>query len=374
MFEKSFLCEKCGEEYPTEDVIYRCGCGGSLNVTYDYREIGENLTRKELDTRIFSHHRYRELLPVNKKENIISLGEGGTPLLKSENIAEQLGLDILYFKLEGVNPTGSFKDRGSSVEVGKALDHGAEKAIVASTGNMGASISAYTAKAGLETTILVPEKVSKIKLEQMKRHGSEIQLVKGDYSAVAEKAWEMKDKGFYLMGDYVYRGEGEKTVGHEIIEQIDADKVVMPVGNGTLMHGVHKGIGEFNMLGLSGKKPEMIGVQARGCSTVSKAFKENSKHVKKVEHVDTDAGAIACADPLDGSLALKAIRDSGGFADSVTDRKIRHARDLLAREEGLYVEITSGAALAGIIENIEKFEKSEKVVCVLTGHGLKDLE
>ncbi len=373
MFEKSFLCEKCGEEYPTKDIIYRCECGGSLDVKYDYIDIKENFTRKDLDTRIFSHHRYRELLPVNKKENIISLGEGGTPLLKSKNIAEQLGLEELYFKLENVNPTGSFKDRGSSVEVGKALDHGAEKVVLASTGNMGASISAYTAKAGLETTILVPEKVSKIKLEQMKRHGSEIQLVRGDYSAAAEKAWEMMKKGFYLMGDYAYRGEGEKTVGHEIIEQIDADKIVMPVGNGTLMHSIYKGIDEFNKLGLSENTPEMVGIQARGCSTVSEAFKEDSKRIKKVEIVDTQASAIACADPLDGDLALKAIRDSGGFADSVTDRKIRHARDLLAREEGLYVEITSGAALAGIIENLEKFGKNEKVVCVLTGHGLKDL-
>ncbi len=372
MFEKSFVCGSCGSEFPTTRMRYRCDCGGSLDISYDYSKIRGKISREILDSRIFGHMRYREFLPVINEGNLISMGEGGTPLLKSESISQQLGLENLYFKLENLNPSGSFKDRGSAVEVGKALDRGAEKAVVASTGNMGASLSAYSAKANLDIKIIVPEKVPEIKLEQMKRHGAEIEMIEGDYSKAEEKAWDLKEKGFYLMGDYAYRGEGEKTVGHEITEQIKADKVVMPVGNGTLMHGTYKGVKEFKKTGLDENVPEMIGVQAKGCSTVSKAFKENKEKIEPVGNVETDAGAIACADPLDGKFALEAVRESNGFACDVSDRKTRHARDLLARDEGIYVEFTSGAALAGIIENIERFDKNEKIVCVLTGHGLKD--
>ncbi len=372
VFEKNFRCHECGETYSTDRIRYRCDCGGSLDVTYDYREIRDRLTWQILNSRQFDHHRYREFYPVVQNQHIVSMGEGGTPLIPAETIGDRLGLNNLYFKLEGLNPTGSFKDRGTSVEIGKALDFGADEIVVASTGNMGASIAAYCARAGLPANIFIPRNVPNIKLRQMQAYGAKIHQVDGDYAKAADKAMQAHEtRGWYLMGDYAYRGEGEKSVGYELVDQIEPDRIVMPIGNGTLMHGTYKGVQEMQRIGLTDDDPAMIGIQAAGCSTVAKAFKEELDYVPVEENVDTDAGAIACGDPLDGEFALEAIHDSGGFANDVTDQQIREAKALLAEEEGIYAELSSGAALAGIVANQDRFDADETVICVVTGHGLK---
>lgn len=374
MFEKSFRCFECGKTFPTDRIRYRCDCGGSLDITYDYEQISKELGWKELKSRELSHHRYTEFFPVLRNENFITMGEGGTPLIRSREMEKELGVGELYFKLESLNPTGSFKDRGTTVEIGKALDHGAGQVVVASTGNMGASVAAYSARAGIEAKILVPENVSEIKLKQMKTYGANIKRIDGDYSRAAEKARELhKSQGTYLMGDYAYRGEGEKSVGFEIADELNADKVVLPIGNGTLMHGTYKGFKELKKTGLIENIPEMVGIQAEGCSTVAKAFKEGRKRVEPVKEAITSAGAIACADPLDGDFALEAVEESGGFADAVSDEKIERSRDVLAQEEGIYAEFSSGAAVAGMFQNVDRFGEDDIVVCVITGHGLKDL-
>ncbi|MCJ7478696.1 MAG: threonine synthase [Candidatus Nanohaloarchaeota archaeon QJJ-7] len=371
MHVESLECVDCGKEYPPEEVRYRCsGCGSSLDVSYDYSEIS-GISWRELKDRDFSHFRYREFLPVVGEKNMLHMGGGGTPVVESRVMGDELGID-LWFKMESLNPTGSFKDRGTSVELGKALDHGEEEVVVASTGNMGASIAAYSARAGIEARIYVPEDTGGPKLEQMSSHGAELREVEGGYSKAAQKAWkDWDERSIYLMGDYPYRGEGEKTVGFEIADQIDADTVVLPVGNGTLIHAVWKAFEELEKVGLNEQLPRMVGVQAEGCNTVVKALEKGYEDVRAIEGAETVAGAIACADPLDGEQAREAIEDSGGFGTAVSDREIMNAKELLAEKEGIYAEEAGAAGLAGILKREDKFDKRETVVCPITGHGLK---
>lgn len=370
MHVEALECVGCGESYPPDEVRYRCGeCGSSLDVSYDYAEI-DGLTWDDLRARSFDHFRYREFLPVVDDEHLVRMGGGGTPVIGSGSLGGELGI-ALQFKLESLNPTGSFKDRGTSVELGKALDHGREEVVVASTGNMGASIAAYCARAGVRAEIYVPEDVGGPKRKQMEAHGAELVEVDGDYSLAAQKAWtDWEEDGIYLMGDYPYRGEGEKTVGFEIADRLDADTVVLPVGNGTLIHAVWKAFVELEEVGLVEETPRMVGVQAAGCNTVVNALEKGFETVEPVEEVDTVAGAIACADPLDGDQALQAITESDGFGIEVSDDEIRGAKSLLAEREGIYAEEAGAAGLAGIIKESRRFE-GENVVCPVTGHGLK---
>lgn len=375
MHVQSLDCVRCGESYPADAVRYGCECGGSVDVTYDYDEIQGAVSWESLQGRPFDHYRYKEFLPVVEDEHRIVMGAGGTPLVRSKRIGPELGID-LWFKMESLNPSGSFKDRGTSVELGKAMDHGADEVVVASTGNMGASIAAYTARAGVTATIYVPEAVERTpKFKQMRSHGANIRIVDGDYNAAAKKAWAAyEEHGTYLMGDYPYRGEGQKTVGYEIVDQsrneFDVDTVVAPVGNGTLIHAVWKGFEELQAVGLLGDAPRVTGVQADGCNTVVNALQKGFDEVQSVEQVETVAGAIACGDPLDGDQAMNAIRESGGFGVAVSDEQILAAKARLAEAEGVYAEEAGAAALAGIVADADRLA-GETVVCLVTGHGLK---
>lgn len=374
---EALACVECDERYPPDEVRYRCGeCGGSLDVVYDYSELEGAVSWNLLRGRDFSHLRYREFLPVSEGGRAVSLGEGGTPLLESRVLGYDLGVPGLSFKMESHNPTGSFKDRGTAAELGRALDLGAGEVVVASTGNMGSSIAAYAARAGVDARIYVPDSVlgdsAGPKLGQMEEHGAEIVEVEGDYGDAAERAWrDWEERGVYLMGDYPYRGEGEKTVGFEVADQAEADVVVLPVGNGTLLHGAWKGFREMERIGLVEEVPSFVAVQAEGCSTVARALVEGSEEVEAVDEADTVAGAIAVPDPLDGEQALRAVRASGGFGVEVSDDLILKARRLLAEREGVYAEEAGAVALAGVMEASEGFGGDEEVVCVVTGHGLK---
>ena len=344
-----------------------------MEVAFDYKKMKRNVTIEKLLSRPFSHARYVEFYPV---KNIISIQEGGTPLIRSKNIEKMLNLDFeLYFKFEGLNPTGSFKDRGSSVEVAKAVEFGAKKVVCASTGNMGASVSAYSGVANLKCLIFTPEDAKPIKLKQILGYGAKLFMVKGDYSEAAKLVEEACAKyGLYLLGDYLYRREGTKSVGFEIFDQLNFDSknlyIVSPVGNGTLISSVWKASKEFFELGFIRKKPKLIGIQAEGCNPVVKAFKRDRK-IKPVENPRTIATAIECGNPLDGDRALKAIVESKGFAESVSDGKILEARELLAKKEGIFTEPAGAVSLAGLMKVKDNLPSKCKVVCLATGHGLK---
>jgi len=369
MHERLILCSRCGKRYLIRDKVFRCECGGTLEIIFDYKKI-KKVFREKIEKRHFNHARYAELYPV---KNLVSIQEGGTPLIRSKNMEKILNLRFqLYFKYEAQNPTGSFKDRGSSVEVAKAVESRAKKVVCASTGNMGASLAAYSGIANLKCFVLTPTDAKAVKLEQMLAYGANVYQVRGDYVKAAIIAEEVyRNYGIYLLGDYLYRREGTKSIGFELCEQLEGtDYVVSPIGNGTLISATWKAFNEFKILNLIKTRPKMIGVQASGCDPVVRAYKKGLD-IRPVKNPHTVAVAIECGDPIDGKRALKSIRDSGGFAESVSDKEILKARELLSRKEGLFAEPAGAVSLAGLIKARDRIEKGSKVVCLVTGHGLK---
>jgi len=378
MHQKHLICFKCGKRFGINDIVFRCDeCGSSLEVGFDYHKIKKNVTKEKLRSRPFNHARYSELYPVPE---ILSIQEGGTPLIRSKRIEKELKLGFeLWFKYEAQNPTGSFKDRGSSVELARALDIIRNKGnpfkgvVCASTGNMGASVAAYSSMANLKCTIFTPRDAVDIKLEQILAYGAKVYKINGDYTQAAELVEQAFQKhGVYLLGDYLYRREGTKSVGFEIADQMDfqvPDYVVCPIGNGTLISAVWKAFNEFKILGLTKNMPHMIGIQAKGCDPVNKAFNKNSK----IKHVcgSTIATAIECGDPLDGPRALVVMKESDGFTDNISDATILKTRELLAKSEGLFTEPAGAVSFAGLLAIKNKIPKGSRVVCLLTGHGLK---
>lgn len=386
MFEKCISCPSCGTGYPPGKLVFKCGkCGSTLEMEFDYSRLKRILTKEKLLTRPFLHSRYLEFYPV---KNLVSIQEGGTALLRSRNLERELRLGFeLYFKYEGTNPTGSFKDRGSSVEIAKALEFRAKKTVCASTGNMGASVAAYSSLASLECSIFTPKDTASTKMEQILAYGAKVYHTSGDYTQAMRMAEEIFLEGkAYLLGDYLYRREGTKSIGFEISEQLpNPDYVFCPVGNGTLITSTWKAFREFRLLGFQKTLPRMAGIQAQNCSPIVRTFRGMQKKaasppsnrsgsyapIQAVKNPHTVAVAIECGDPIDGQGVLRSIKESGGFAESVSDREILRARELLAKREALFAEPGGSAAFAGILKSREKIEKGSKVVCLVTGHGLK---
>ncbi|MBK2125912.1 threonine synthase [Fangia hongkongensis] len=321
--------------------------------------------------------KYLPLMPIQEPANFVSLRESATPLVRSKVIGKALGID-LYFKVEGKNPTGSFKDRGSAVDITLAKEMGAKGIVLASTGNMAASCSCYAAAAKMPCFIIVPEGVSMSKLAQVISFGGKIIQVKGSYNDAADLAYKIaKSKKFFLAGDYAFRVEGQKTAAFEIIDQMlfqVPDEVVVPVGCGTNLTAYRKGFEEYQALGLIEKNPRLVGVQATGADTLERAFSNNEKEIKPLKSANTSATAIAVPYPIDGDKALDAIYQSGGEAVSVSDTEMLSAQYELSTQEGLFVENASAATVAYLFKKHKagKLPQGKKVVCVLSGEGLKD--
>ncbi len=365
MIPKNIFCFECGKKYNVNKIIFECdNCGGSLDIAYDYGKIKKYIMEEHFRRDEVKHWKYWMFYPIENLDKVISFNEGGTPLIDSRFKKSY------KFKFEGVNPTGSFKDRGSSIEISKANELGIKKVVCASTGNMGASIAAYCARAGIESTIFLPDFVSEAKKKQILICGSKIVKVKGTYDDAVLKTKKLyREKHVYLTGDYPYRGEGEKSVGFEIIDQLNfeiPDYIVCPVGNATLIYATFKACNELKQVGLIKKLPKLVGVQAKGCSTVVRAFNSNSE-IKIVKKPRTIATAISCGNPVDGLQALYGLKKSDGLAVDVSDREILDARKELGKE-GIYAEPGGAVSYAGA----KKLKLKGEVVCVVTGHGLKD--
>lgn len=320
--------------------------------------------------------KYLDFMPIRNKENFVSLGETTTPVIKSQYFSKKLGVD-LYFKLEGENPTGSFKDRGSVVDISVAKEAGAKAIVLASTGNMAASCACYAAAANLPCFVIVPEDVSMAKLAQVISYGGKIIQVKGNYNDAATLAHQSAEKhGFYLAGDYAFRVEGQKIAAFELIEQLEfnlPDAIVIPIGCGTNITAYAKGLNEYYQLGFINNIPQLIGVQSSGANPVVNSYKNRQDHIEKLPQINTMASAIAVADPLDGLKALAAIRESGGEAQDISDLEILEAKHLLSSQEGLFVESAGAATVAYLVKQAAYGRLTgKKVVCVLTGDGLKD--
>jgi threonine synthase len=320
--------------------------------------------------------KYFPFLPIKNYRDFISLNEGNTPLLKSRKIGPALGVD-LYFKQETQNPTGSFKDRGSALEISLAKEFGVAAISVASTGNMAASCSCYAALAGIPCFVFVPEGTPNSKLSQSIAFGGRIVQVRGTYNDAARIAENVaRELNFYLAGDYAFRVEGNKTAAFEVIDQLLYEVpsyVIVPMGCGTNLTSYAKGFSELHQLGLIDDVPRMVGAQAEGAQSIVNAFNVNATRVETLKSVNTLCSAIAITRPLDGDKALRSIYQSNGLAVSVSDREILEAQYELSKDEGVYVEAscaTSVAVLKKIIR--ERGLPDGKVVCVLTGDGLKD--
>ncbi|NOZ58646.1 MAG: threonine synthase [Euryarchaeota archaeon] len=374
-------CMECGKEYHRRAMIYQCpDCSGLLEVVFDLSEV--ELTREELKKRPFNLWRYRELMPVEEGTRVVSLSEGGTPLYSAKALAEELGLRELYVKNEGANPTGSFKDRGMTVGVTKALELGASAVGCASTGNTSASLAAYAARAGIRCLVLLPAgKIAIGKLAQALLHGAQVVGIRANFDVALRLVRELCTKhNIYLLNSInPWRLEGQKSEAFEIADQLgfsSPDRVVVPVGNCGNISAIWKGFKEFHQLGLVDELPSMVGVQAEGASPLVKAFRAGKSRVEPEREPETIATAIRIGAPVNAPKALRALRESGGIAESVTDEEIIEAQKLLARKLGIGVEPASAASVAGLKKLLEygEIDRDERVVCVTTGHALKDPE
>ena len=372
-------CFDCGQEHTQQESVTSCtSCGGPLETYYDYETIHGKLNMYALKNAPISAMKYVAFYPIDNFKNIISLQEGGTPLIHAKQLGNTLGLNNLYIKNEGMNPTGCFKDRGTLVEITKAKEMGAKAICLASTGNMAASCAAYASAAKIPCYVLVPEGTAIGKISQTLTFGARVIQVRGSYSDCAKLAEQMAKRfDYYLAGDYTFRTEGQKSQGYEIIEQLfwkAPDYVVCPIGCGTNFHAIYKGIKEFYDLGLIEKMPKLIGVQAEGANAVIRAFDKGDKDFVELEAVNTIAGAIAVASPLDGRKILHDMYETNGNAVSINDEELLKAQQDQAREEGVFAEPSGAGAVAAVkkLQDQGFFNEDDVIVCIATGNGLKD--
>ena len=386
---KYLKCCRCGKiyDYDAKPVICENKDLGRLDIYYDYEALKEFYTKEYVMKRpLMNQWKYFDLLPPKNEVNIVSLGEGATPLIKANRLAEVLGIKELYLKDETRNPTASFKDRGMSVAVSVAKEFGFRKAVTASSGNAAAALAAYAAKAGIEVYAFVIEQAGYGKIAQLLFYGAKVFRVKGlgKEDPTVKLMREAYEKyGFYpspSFGPYnPYQIEGPKTISYEIIEQMNwkvPDWVFVPVGAASLLTGVWKGFKDYLNLGLIDRLPHLFAVQSTGNPPFVRAFKERQDpfNIRPWPKPHTIAWGLEDPYPWDGDAGLRALDETKGYAEEVPDEKIVEAMKLLARYEGIFAEPSGAASLAGLMAAIDEgiIDKSDKIVVLVTGHGLKD--
>jgi len=371
-------CFEC-EETVTDPFLDSCPkCGGVLYIENDLDAVAA-LRPKDLRRRPLGVWRYAPFLPVDERR-AVSLQEGGTPLYDCQALAKKAGVRSLYVKHEGANPTGSFKDRGMTVGVSRAVELGCATVGCASTGNTSASLAAYAAKAGLKSVVLLPSgKVAAGKLAQAMFFGAKVVSIDGNFDDALNVVRQLAREGaLYLLNSInPFRPEGQKTVAFEIIDQLEfdvPDRIVLPVGNAGNISAVHKALKEWKALGWIDKVPKLMGIQAAGAAPLVRAFREGREDFVPEAHPETVATAIRIGNPVSGKKALRALYDTGGAATDVTDEQILAAQRLLGRTEGVGVEPASAASVAGLLKLVDEgiVDRDERVVCICTGNLLKD--
>jgi threonine synthase len=376
-------CLECGSTYDSNESIYRCKkCEGILEVKMDLGGIKERINNSDWRNKPFSVWRYVDFLPIKEPKHIVTLNEGGTGLHRCRRLGDKLGLKKLYVKFEGENPTGSFKDRGMTVGLSKARELGFNIVICASTGNTSASLAAYAAKAGMQCIVLVPSgKIALGKLSQAIAHGARIVQIRGNFDDSLRMVFQLceRNEEIYLLNSInPYRIEGQKTLAFEVCEQLGVppDCMIMPVGNAGNISAAWKGFQEFQKLELTKNSPKMIGIQAEGASPIVNAYSKKKETVEPLLSPETVATAIRIGSPVSWRKALNSIYDSNGHAETVTDQEILDAQRILAQTEGIFAEPASAAPIASLKKLLknEVIDRNESIVCVATGHGLKDID
>jgi len=386
-------CVNCGQEYDPRELIYLCPrCGkrevngicvfdGLLKVFYDMETVSAKLNREVLESRKPGIWKYVELLPVEDESMIVSLGEGATPLIKSEILGEILGLSNLYLKNEIMTPTGCFKDRENSVAVSKAKELGFKSVACSSTGSLAVSLASYANRARVKSYVFVPVTTPPEKITHMMMCGVNVIMVKSIYEVALKLQIEACQKyGWYNCSSGInpFRNEGDKTIAFEIVEELgwqSPDWVVIPTGGGGNLSGEWKGFNEFYEFGLISSLPRMVAVQMEAGASLADSFLKEKESVEPVKIRESVGEALLSAYADYGRIALDSLRDSNGKAVLVSDEETLEAQKLLARTEGIFAEPSSAAVIAGIKKMVNKGEigNKERVVCLITGNGLKDL-
>ncbi len=382
-FVKGLKCRECRREYPKQPIAGCEDCFGPLEVEYDYDAISRVLTREVIASREKNLWRYRELLPIDG-EPIVGRASGGTPLLKAERLGRALGLNNLYIKNDSVNsPTLSFKDRVTAVAINKALEFGLKAVGCASTGNLANSVAANAAAAGLPAFILIPDNLEQSKVTATSIYGARVIAVRGNYDAVNRLCSQIADRypwGLVNVNLRPFYGEGSKTFGYEIAEQLGwraPAAVVVPMAGGSLISKIHKGLKELEQLGLleNEANTRIFGAQASGCNPIVDAVKRGVSDIRPVKP-NTIAKSLAIGNPADGYHARNVIVASGGWAEDVTDDEIRTGIRLLAETEGIFTETAGGVTVSVTRKLVEqgRIDPDELTVIAITGNGLKTQE
>jgi len=380
---KALKCRECSKEYPPE-FLYICeDCFGPLDVLYNF---ANKITKQTFENRSdLTYWRYFEILPIEDKKNIVSLSGAITPLQKADNLGYELGgLKNLFIKNDSVNPTFSFKDRPAGVAVSKAKEMNLPAVGCASTGNLASATAAHASKARLPCYIFAPFDLEHVKIAQSLAYGAKFIAVDGTYDDANRLASVIGDSNGYGIVNInmrPYYVEGSKTLAFEILEQLNwtvPDVLVIPVGSGAMLNSICKGFEEIMNLGIISdiSNLRIIAAQPHGCSPIVDAYKNKSDEVIPVEIPDTIAKSLAIGDPGDGSYVLKRLKQFNGIGEKVIDGEIKNAIILLAKTEGIFTEPAGGVSVGVLKKLIEenKIDKDEKVVCYVTGNGLKTTE
>ncbi|MDV2683341.1 threonine synthase [Alkalihalophilus lindianensis] len=374
-------CPKCSKNYSVDDKQNLCECGSPLLVSYDYKALKEEWTKEDLVHREADLWRYHELLPVKKEENIVSLGEGMTPLLTMSELGKEYGITNLLMKDEGLIPTGSFKARGSAVGVSKAKELGVEELAMPTNGNAGAAWSLYAARAGIKSHVVMPEDAPMITRQEVHVAGADLIVIDGLISDAGKLVKEAVDQyGWFDVSTLKepYRIEGKKTMGLEIAEQLKwnlPDVILYPTGGGVGLIGIYKAFKELVELGWiePEKLPRLVAVQAEGCAPIVKAFKEGKRDSEFWTDSTTAAFGINVPKALGDFLVLEAVYETNGCAVAVSDDTILTEQHHVAELEGAFI-CPEGAATFAAAKKLRIdgwIKEEESVICLNTGMGIK---
>jgi threonine synthase len=377
-------CALCHLKHEARRLLNLCReCGKPLLVHYDLWQAARTLTRESLAGRRADLWRYREVLPVENDDNIVSLGEGWTPLLRAENLGTQIGIDQLYIKDESQNPTQSFKARGMSAAVSMAKELGATKLAVPSAGNAAGALAAYAARAGLECFIFMPNDTPRANVIECEQTGAHVTLMAGLITDCGAEVARRKDaEGWFDVSTLKepYRVEGKKTLGYELAEQFNwelPDVIVYPTGGGTGLIGMWKAFAEMEEMGwIDSRRPRMVTVQASGCAPIVNAFETGKRFADEFADAATVASGLRVPKAIGDFLILDALRESGGTAVAVTDEELIAATREIGAAEGVFCAPEGAACLPALrkLMAADLVKQGERVVLFNTGAGVKYLE
>jgi threonine synthase len=377
-------CAACGTQYPSGRLYNLCEkCGKPLLARYDLERASKTMTRESLKSRVSSMWRYREVMPVESDDNIVTLGEGWTPLLHAERLGKKLGMSELYIKDESLNPTQSFKARGMSAAVSMAKELGVTKVAAPSAGNAAGALAAYAARAGMEAHLFMPRDTPRANVVECVELGANVTLIDGLITDCGAEVARRKDaEGWFDVSTLKepYRAEGKKTLGYELAEALDwslPDVIIYPTGGGTGLIGMWKAFDEMEEMGWIGSaRPRMVTVQSEGCAPIVTAFEKGERFADMFPNAATVASGLRVPKAIGDFLILDAINASGGSAVAVSDDALIAAVKEIGSLEGVFAAPEGGACLPALRKLIERdqIQLDERVVLFNTGAGVKYIE